>query len=369
MSATVEDIALTLVPRLGLKGVKHLLDRFGDAGSVWSATAEELVERADLHVDVARGITSRTTFAQAERELAYCAKHGITPIASTEAAYPALLREIPDYPHVLYVLGHVEALQRTLLTMIGTRKLTQHGLAMCNTLIEQLSVRMPGLTIVSGLALGIDTACHRAALAFGMTTVGVIASALPEITPAQHTAVARDMIDKGGAVITELHSQTKQNGNYFLPRNRILAGLSGGTVVVESPMDGGSMHTVEMADGYHRTLMAVPGRPSDFMSSGANRLIRDRRAQLVMSGEDIVREMMWDVDIPTEVVERPRPEAVTLSDDEAQLIGCFKDAESIDIEELGAKSGFNFGKLSVLLLQLEMSGVIKKLQGNRYARK
>ena len=218
MKREIPDIALTLTPGIGPKGAVHLLDVFGSAEAVFSASADELIEKARLRPELARAILQKKAFADAEREVKHCRKHGIEIIASTDAQYPALLRETADYPHVLYVLGSPEALGKTTLTMVGTRRMTPYGQQMADRLIGELADRVADTVIVSGLAFGIDTACHRAALAFGMPTVGIIASALPGITPAQHTAVARDMIEHGGAVVSELHSQTRQNAaamNYW----------------------------------------------------------------------------------------------------------------------------------------------------------
>ena len=366
MKHEIPDIALTLTPGIGPKGAVHLLDVFGSAEAVFSASADELIEKARLRPELARAILQKKAFADAEREVKHCRKHGIEIIASTDAQYPALLRETADYPHVLYVLGSPKALGKTTLTMVGTRRMTPYGQQMADRLIGELADRVADTVIVSGLAFGIDTACHRAALAFGMPTVGIIASALPGITPAQHTAVARDMIEHGGAVVSELHSQTRQNGNFYHSRNRLLAGISGGTVVVESPVEGGSMDTARLADGYNRTLMAVPGRATDFASAGANLLIRTQRAQMVCTGEDIVREMMWDQNRPGDLIDRPTAAPAALTRDEEGLLGCFRTDDPISAEELCELSGLGFGELSALLLGLEMAGAVRQLPGNRY---
>ena len=343
MKREIPDIALTLTPGIGPKGAVHLLDVFGSAEAVFSASADELIEKARLRPELARAILQKKAFADAEREVKHCRKHGIEIIASTDAQYPALLRETADYPHVLYVLGSPEALGKTTLTMVGTRRMTPYGQQMADRLIGELADRVADTVIVSGLAFGIDTACHRAALAFGMPTVGIIASALPGITPAQHTAVARDMIEHGGAVVSELHSQTRQNGNFYHSRNRLLAGISGGTVVVESPVEGGSMDTARLADGYNRTLMAVPGRATDFASAGANLLIRTQRAQMVCTGEDIVREMMWDQNRPGDLIDRPTAAPAALTRDEEGLPHRRPDIRRRALRTLGARIRRTFG--------------------------
>ena len=258
----IDDIALTLVPGLGVKGVVHLLEVFGTAQAIFAASADELAGRAELRPDVARSIAARKSHPEAERELRHCRRHGITPLASTDDAYPALLREIPDYPHVLYIKGNAEVLSQRCLSMVGTRRISTYGQRLCDELVRGLT-RIPQVVVVSGLAFGVDVACHRAALAAGIPTVGVLANPLPDVTPAQHTSVALDMIERGGALISELHSQSKQRGTFYLARNRIIAGLSAGTVVIESPASGGSLATAHYADGYDRTVMAPPGRTTD----------------------------------------------------------------------------------------------------------
>ena len=192
----------------------NLLELFGDARSIFAATADELVAKAGLRPDTAQQIVRRKGFPAAEKELAHCRRNNIAAVASTDPEYPALLREIPDYPHVIYIKGCVEALSARCISIVGTREATPYGQTACNRLVGGLAERVPGLSVVSGLAFGIDVAAHRAALAAGVPTVAVVANPLPGVTPAQHTDVARDILARGGALVTELHSQSKQNGNF-----------------------------------------------------------------------------------------------------------------------------------------------------------
>ncbi|MEG0807766.1 MAG: DNA-processing protein DprA [Alistipes sp.] len=362
---TIEDIALQMTPGIGVKGAVHLLEIFGDAPRIFAATADELTHFAELRADLAQQIVRRVAFASAEKEMSYCRRNGITAIASTDAEYPALLREIPDYPTVLYCRGNVAALADRCISMVGTREATPYGQLMCNRLIEELAARIPRLCIVSGLAFGIDSAAHRAALAAGVQTVGVLANALPGVMPTQHTALSRDMLDNGGALVCELHSQNKQNGTAYLARNRIIAGLSGGCVVVESPDSGGSLVTARCADEYNRAVMAVPGRATDRASTGTNHLIRNHKAQLVLSAEDIIRELMWDLGADPAML---RAQSVTtqLTPDEAQLLACFTTDDPLPTERLGELCGHNPGELAALLVGLELAGAVRQLPGNRY---
>lgn len=362
---TIEDIALQMTPGIGIKGAVHLLEQFGDARSIFAATSRELTDDAELRPEAAQQILRRKGFSAAEKELDHCRRNGITAIASTDAEYPPLLREIPDYPHVIYVRGSIGTLSARCISVVGTREATPYGQTVCNRLVSGLAERVPGLSIVSGLAFGIDVAAHRAALAAGIPTVAVLANPLPGVTPAQHTDVARDILAHGGALVTELHSQSKQNGNFYLARNRIIAGLSAGCIVVESPDTGGSLFTAHCADAYDRTVMAVPGRITDRASAGTNHLIRNRKAQLVLTADDVVRELMWDLgDNPATLRTKPPTPELTL--DEAGLLGCFRTDDPLSVETLGELSGLNPGELATLLVGLELAGAVRQLPGNRY---
>ena len=359
-------IVLNMIPGIGHVRYTALKEAFGSPAAVFGRTAEELEAVPGVGPQLAEKVASYDWEAGLRAELDLCDRAGVRILTLWDEAYPQILRTLYDPPLCLYVRGKLPPFPNNAVAVVGTRRMTPYGQQMADRLIGELADRVPDTVIVSGLAFGIDTACHRAALAFGMPTVGIIASALPGITPAQHTAVARDMIEHGGAVVSELHSQTRQNGNFYHSRNRLLAGISGGTVVVESPAEGGSMDTARLADGYNRTLMAVPGRATDFASAGTNLLIRTQRAQMVCTGEDIVREMMWDQNRPGDLIDRPTAAPAALTRDEEGLRLCFRTDDPISAEELCELSGLGFGELSALLLGLEMAGAVRQLPGNRY---
>lgn len=363
---TLEDIALQMTPGIGIKGAVHLLEVFGSAHDIFAASADDLSLRARLKPEPAQAILRKKGFPAAEKEWCYCQKHAIRAVASTDPQYPTLLREMPDYPHVLYFLGNIDALAGHLLSVVGTRDATPYGQQMCHRLVDGLAQRVPRLTIVSGLAFGIDVAAHRAAMEAGVRTVAVLANALPAVTPAQHTPVAREILDRGGALVTELHSQSKQNGTFYLARNRIIAGLSAGCLVVESHDTGGSLYTAHCADSYNRTVMAVPGRATDRASAGTNHLIRNRKAQLVMSAGDIIDALMWDLGEDPATLQPPRAQQPPASPEEQRLLACFTSSDPLSLEALAAMSGLEPGELSMRLVELELAGAIRQLPGNRY---
>lgn len=360
----IEDLALVMTPGLGVKGVALLLERFTSAEAVFRASEAELND-ARLQRRAVEGIFSRAGWRAAEQELLHCERNGVWALASTDEEYPALLREIDDFPHILYGVGNRDLFRSPMLAMVGTREQSPYGERACRYLIEGLAERMPDLVIVSGLAFGIDSTCHRLALECGLRTVGVVANPLPEITPPQHSRLAREMVERGGAILSELPSSTKQKGCYYVARNRIIAGLCEGLVLVESPASGGSLLTAQFADDYHRVVMAVPGRVGDRTAVGPNTWIRNRKAQMILSAEDVVREVMWD--LRPEGVQSPKQaEEVPLTRDEEGLFGCFRTDDPLSFAELQEFSSLDTSTLTALLMSLELSGHIRLLPGNRY---
>lgn len=297
----IDDIALTMHPEAGCRTVVHLLACFGSAENVYAATEDELRQGAGLKASVARSILNRETHPKARTELEFIARSHLNVLTSDSAEYPRRLLECEDYPHVLYVSGNIDFNAGRWLSVVGTRKITAYGSRMCETLIGQLARLVPDLVIVSGLAYGVDVAAHRAAMHHGIPTVGVLGHPINRIYPPPHTDTARRMVTQGGAVLSEFSSGEEPLRSGFVQRNRIIAGLSEGTLVVESASRGGSLITADMADGYHRTLMAVPGRIGDTYSEGPNRLIRSLKAQMVCSGEEIAELMNWDAPAPKAV--------------------------------------------------------------------
>lgn len=361
----LEDLALTMTPGLGTKGIAHLLEVFGDATQIFAASREELLHRAELRPQVADELLRKSGFSMAERELKHCASHDIRPIASTDEEYPPLLREIPDYPHVIYVMGDYHALRERTISVVGTRTATPYGQEQTRRLVGELAERIPDLKIISGLAFGIDVAAHRASIEHGVRTAAVLANPLPEITPTQHNDVARDILRTGGALVSELHSQTKLKGVHYLSRNRLIAGLGAGCMVIESPAGGGSLVTAQYADDYHRTVMALPGRVNDRNSIGTNHLIRTRKAQLITSASDIIAELMWDLgENPASF--REKPATPELTRDEAGLLNCFRTSDPLSLDELHDLTGVDVGELTALLIGLELAGAVRQLPGNRY---
>lgn len=359
----IDDIALTFIPYLGVSGIAHLLEVFGDAEAIFSASEQELVKRAELRSDIARSIVKKRGYSEAERELKYCEKHNIRPISSSSKDYPERLRFIPDRPHILYTDGCASALHgERMLSIVGTRKMTSYGERVCNELLEVVADRFPDTVIVSGLAYGSDAAAHRAALKYGLRTVGVIANALPSIVPAMNTTMARDMVEQGGAVVTEVTSQTKQNGHLYIPRNRVIAGLSDGLLILESSKSGGSLSTARIAESYSRTVMAVPGRSTDVMSEGTNWLISIRMAELVCTAEQLFDLMNWETGAPA--TENRLVPTDNFNEMERTLLNIIEgEMDGAPLDLIIERSGYKTGDVVSTLLGLELSDVVRQLPG------
>ena len=362
----LDEIALTFVPGLGSRGIAHIVDLYKSAELIYSEPYYRLELCAELRHDIAMRITEKVGYDKAERELRYCAEHGIKTIASNDPLYPARLHEIPDRPHILYYQGDISVLSSPhVLSIVGTRRISAYGETICARFITELARMFPDLVVVSGLAFGVDAAVHHAALAAGIRTVGVIANKLPDITPTQHRNLAKDIVANGGAIITEIDSQAKQNGAFYVPRNRIVAGVADGLFVVESPANGGSLSTVKAADAYSRTIMAVPGRITDARSEGTNHLIKTNVAQLVMSPEDIAAALGWEIieSVPEKIHYEPREAS---SEEQLVLALLAECSDGLTMDKIAEIAGLPISKLSAMLLNMELSGLVRQLPGKIY---
>ena len=362
----IDEVALTFVSNLGSRGISHLMEIYGSAKEVYAQPEYNLLLCAELRKDIAARIAQKEGYKEAERELRYCEENGIVITSYNDDLYPRLLGEVADRPHVIYSVGDLEALQSPhILSVVGTRRISPYGESVCAKVIPELAEMFPDLVVVSGLAFGVDAAAHRAALSAGVRTVGVIANKLPDITPAQHRNLAKDMLDNGGAIITELHSQNKQNGTYYIPRNRIIAGVADGLFVVESPANGGSLSTAKAADAYSRTIMAVPGRITDSRSEGTNHLIKTNVAQLVTSARDIAMALGWEIE--GAVPEKMRFEPHQINPKERAVYNAIADnSDGLMLDVIADKTALSVAEVCAILLNMELSGLVRQLPGKVY---
>lgn len=288
-------LALTRTPGLGLAGAHNLLKTAGSAAEIILHAKELAEEIPGLSPKLAGALGKPDILRICEAELQFAEKNGIRCLIPSDEAYPSRLRECDDAPLALFYKGNADLNSLHIVSVVGTRNATDYGKEICRTFLHDLKEMLPDVLVVSGLAYGIDIHAHRAALNHGIPTVGVLAHGLDRIYPAVHKHTAAEMLSCGG-LLTEFPSGTNPDKQNFVKRNRIVAGISDATIVIESAVKGGSLITAEIADSYQRDCFAFPGRINDEYSAGCNELIRQNKATLVQNAEDFVKAMCWDVE-------------------------------------------------------------------------
>ncbi|MDB5205104.1 MAG: dprA, partial [Flavisolibacter sp.] len=255
------QLSLTLIPNIGDVQAKILVQHFGDAGSIFKAKISELEKIDGIGEIRARSIKHFNEFHLAEHEEKFIDKYKIQALFLTDEAYPKRLLNCYDPPTLLFYKGAASLNTSKVIAIVGTRSNTDYGKAFTEKLVKDLLEH--NILIVSGLAFGIDAIAHKAALKNGLQTVGVVGHGLDKIYPAQHASLAKEMITEGGGILSEFFSGTKPDKHNFPLRNRIVAGMSDATIVIESTVKGGSMITAKLADAYNRDVFALPGRTTD----------------------------------------------------------------------------------------------------------
>ena len=358
MSARKYWLGFSAVSGVGPIRVRALLERFGDLERAWHASENELRAAGLDRRAIANLLRARATQDLDALE-AQLEALGASAITLQDADYPALLKEIPDAPPVLYVKGTLQAADRWAVAFVGTRRATVYGREMTRRLVEPLVGA--GITIISGLALGIDAVAHRAALEAGGRTIAVLGCGIDRVYPPEHRKLAA-AITRNGALITEFPPGTPPEAKNFPVRNRIISGLSLGVVVVEAPKRSGALLTANVALDQDREVFAVPGNATSSPSVGANLLIQSG-AKLVLRAQDILDELNLDY---TAVETRTRVQTLVPDDPvEAQLAALLSD-EPTHIDDLFQQSGLPFTQVSSTLMLMELKGLVQRHEGMYY---
>jgi DNA processing protein len=371
-----EWIALNMTPGVGPRAAARLLERFGSAEGVFGALRSEL-ERLRLRPEAVESITLRDRHAAAAAELERVREiEGAEVLALDDGAYPALLREIADPPVTLYVRGAWRAcLEAPCVGVVGSRRASSYGQNVAHALARDLASR--GVTAVSGLARGIDAAAHRGALEASGRTVAVLGTGLDEVYPRDHRRLAAEILERGGALVTQFPLGTPPVAENFPYRNRIISGLSLGVVVVEASENSGSLITARLALEQGREVFAVPGNITSRNSFGTNFLIKGAGAKLVQAWQDVVSEFPPEIAtsiLPPELKKGARADAPTrepedLSEAEGAVLKLVNTDEPSHIDALAKASGLPVQELAGVLLSLEMRELVRQLPGRSYVRK
>ena len=356
-------IAITSIPNIGDVTAKKLIAYCGSSEQVFSEKKGLLEKIPGIGgVNAAKIIQHKMeALAAAEEELKFIKANNITPLFYLNDNYPKRLLHCEDGPILLYSKGNVEYNNPKVVSIVGTRKATEYGKDFCNKIVKELMLHQP--LIVSGLAYGIDICAHKAALKNNIPTVGVVAHGLDRIYPAQHTDVAKQMLENGG-ILTDFKSGTKPDRENFPKRNRIVAGLSDLTIVIESSKKGGSLITAYIANDYNRDVFALPGRLNDSQSEGCNNLIKTNKAALIQSVKDIEYIMGWEEEKTRN--DKQTQLFVELTPEQKILTAIMAKTEKVGIDELSLQAKLPMSKTAALLLELEFDGVVKPLPGKLY---
>ncbi|MGF2413393.1 DNA-processing protein DprA [Ferruginibacter sp.] len=356
------QIALPLVPNIGDVHAKALVNIYGDAQSIFKARKKELEAIEGIGTVRAKSIKDFTDFTTCEEEIKFIEKYKINPLFLTNKNYPQRLLNCYDSPVVLYYRGTADLNTSKIISIVGTRNNSEYGKSVCEKLIEDLTEQ--NVLVVSGLAFGIDTIAHKAALKNSLQTVGVLAHGLDRIYPTQNKNLAKQMTEQGG-LLTDFISNTNPDKQNFPKRNRIVAGMCDALIVIESGKKGGSLITAELGNGYNKDVFAVPGKITDSRSEGCNYLIKQNKASLITGAVDVIELMNW---APKEKKQQKKQRElfIELTPDEKIVTDILQQQESIQIDELYFKSGLSSSAVATALLMLEMQNVILSLPGKVY---
>ena len=368
-SSLLYTIALTRMTGFNFQTALQLYRELGDGQEVYE-------HRSDI-ADIIPNCSNRLVkalqdwsepLARAEAELTFIQKHHIKPLLLGQPDYPQRLAECADAPIILYYIGEADLNSQRVISIVGTRHATSYGRDLIRRLTADLKAMGIQPLVVSGLAYGVDVCSHNESLNQGFETVGVLAHGLDEIYPTAHRETAKKMVSQGG-LLTEYMSMTRVDKMNFVKRNRIVAGMSDATILVESAAHGGGLITCSIAQDYGRQVFAFPGAVGAPYSEGCNQLIRNNGASLITSAQDLVEAMGWQSDVLLSEAHSAGIERElfpNLSDEEQLIVKTLSERGDMQLNQLTVATNINIGSLTALLFQLEMKGVVRPLAGGSY---
>ena len=358
-------IALTLLNGVGNSIARNLIAYLGSEEAIFSEKKPLLMKIPGIGEATARQIVNhQDALRRAEAEIEFILKNKVSVHYYSDDSYPSRLRECNDAPLILYSRCAAGFNTRRVVSIVGTRNATEYGKRMCHNLVMGLS-GIPSLLIVSGLAYGIDICAHKASLEANLPTVGVVAHGLDRIYPGHHRATAVQMLEKGG-LVTEYLSNTNPDRQNFIQRNRIIAGMSDVIVIVESGLKGGALITADLGGDYNRDVFAFPGRSGDEWSKGCNLLIKNNRAGLIESADDLLNSLGWMPSVSSVKKSIPGLFPELTADESVVYAAIQSHGMPIQVNDLARTTKLPYNKVSAVLLNLEFKSVIRCMPGNCY---
>jgi DNA processing protein len=354
-------LALQAVPNIGDITAKKLILHCGSPEAVFKESKSNLSKIEGIGTHTIKNLTVSKYLRAAEKELSFIEKESILGLYFEDSDYPFKLKHCVDGPIVLFQKGSIEWENHPVISIVGARKITTYGLAQCKKIIETLAVFNP--IIVSGFAYGTDITAHKAALKHQLQTVGCMAQGLQHTYPKSHLKY-RNLIENQGGFVTDFWSTSAMDPSNFLRRNRIIAGLSEATIVIESAEKGGSLATATMAFGYNRDVFALPGRITDSQSQGCHNLIKTKNAHLISTPADIPYVLNWSLETQKKVVQKKL--FVELDSDEKIIYNYLKKEGTTSLDVLAIACEIPTSKAAYLLLNLELKGICRPLPGKEF---
>jgi len=372
-SAAIEHLRWALTPEVGPVLFGRLTERFGSAQAALGASAGQLAQVEGIGPATADKIARERERVDVRGEVELAARYGVRILCREDEEYPALLRHIPDPPICLYVRGRLEPEDAVAVAVVGARRCTTYGREQSRRLGYQLASH--GLTVVSGLARGVDEESHKGALQAGGRTVAVLGNGLSRIYPPENKELA-NRISRQGAVVSELPMTVSPEGKNFLPRNRLIAGMALGVLVVEAARRSGSLTTARLAAEYNREVFALPGRVDNPCAQGTNALIRDQHAKLITCVEDILSELGpagETLRLPDDGAPAGRREEESASlpeglSDTEQVVLEVLGRDEVSIEQIAERTGEPAARVAATLITLQLRGLARQLPGNLFVR-
>ena len=351
-------LALQHVPNLGDASAKKLIRHAGSAEAVFKEKKAALLKIDGIGSTKLADLFSEENLKAAEKEVEFIRKNNIRPLYYQEPDYPEKLKHCFDGPILLFQRGNVNLINKRIISVVGTRKVTAHGIKFCEQFIEDLAPLEP--VIVSGFAYGVDITAQNAALKNGLQTIGCLAHGLNQIYPAVHKKYVNAVVANGG-FLTDFWSTDVFDRNNFLKRNRIIAGLSEATVVIESAEKGGSLVTADIANSYNREVFAVPGRPTDSQSRGCNMLIKSQQAHVLTGAADLVYILNWQPEPASKAIQKQL--FVELEEEEVAVYGYLQENGKEQLDLIALNCHIPTFKAASLLLNMELKGFVRPLPG------
>jgi DNA processing protein len=354
-------MALLRVEGVGDIMAKKLLTHFGSAEAVLNAKTTQLAAIDGVGSVLLKNLKDKSVFEKATQELQFIQYNNIDVLYFQDEKYPDRLKHCIDGPVLLFSSGNINIKNRKIISIVGTRQITSYGMEFCRKLIEDLAPLDP--IIVSGFAYGVDIVAHQLAMDHNLQTIGVVAHGLNQIYPKPHKKYVAKMEQNGG-FMTEFWSTSNPDKENFVRRNRIVAGMTEATIVIESADRGGSLITANMANDYNRDVFAVPGRVTDKYSQGCNNLIKTQKANVLTSAADLIYILNWDIKNEAKPVQKQL--FVTLDDDEQKVYDYLLKTGKELMDIIALHCDFPIYRISGLLLNMELKGVIRPLPGKLF---